>query len=143
MNRRSFIRISSLAILAAIAGYFLLSFDKVVRRILVKDSEALDLGEDVIDRFIADAKKEYFWDKFSFSKKMFICVQHFLFSLGLKVKYHHKYMQYRSMITGQFLLSTDFFLNKMDTKQKVTYIGFFNPYKTGCSNPFSSLRFTA
>lgn len=143
MNRRSFIRFSALTVVAAIAAYFLLKFDRVVRRMIIVDTEALKLNEEAIDRFMADAKKEFFWDRFSFSKKIFICVQYFLSSLGIKVAYHHKYLQNRSVITGQFLLSTDFFLNKMDTSQPVTYIGFFNPYKTGCSNPFSSIRFTA
>ncbi|HEY9049718.1 MAG TPA: hypothetical protein VIN08_27660 [Ohtaekwangia sp.] len=143
MNRRSFIRLSLLAIPAAIAAYLLLNFDKVVKRILIADTQSLKVPDEAIDRFLNEAKREHFWNKFSFSKKMFICVQHFFSSLGIKLKYHTKYVQYRSMITGQFLLSTDFFLNKMDPSKDVTYIGFFNPYKTGCSNPFSSLRFTS
>ncbi|HEY9007939.1 hypothetical protein [Ohtaekwangia sp.] len=143
MKRRTFIRLSLLAIPAAIGAYFLLSFDKVLRRILKADTSELNLEEGAIDRFLQDAKREHFWNKFSLSKKMFICVQHFFSSLGIKLQYHTKYRQYRSVITGQFLLSTDFFLNKMDTTQRITYIGFFNPYKTGCSNPFSSIRFTS
>jgi hypothetical protein len=43
-----------------------------------------------------------------------------------------------SMITQEYLLSTDFFRNKMDESRIVKYIGFYNPYQMPCTNPFSS-----
>jgi len=36
-----------------------------------------------------------------------------------------------------YLLSTDFFINKMDENQEVKYIGLYSPYKSPVPNPFA------
>ncbi|WP_316736903.1 hypothetical protein [Pedobacter aquatilis] len=36
-----------------------------------------------------------------------------------------------------FLLSTDFFINKMDESKPVKYLGFYSPYKSPVPNPFA------
>lgn len=36
-----------------------------------------------------------------------------------------------------YLLSTDFFINKMDESKTVRYLGLYNPYKSPVPNPFS------
>jgi hypothetical protein len=36
-----------------------------------------------------------------------------------------------------YLLSTDFFINKMDERKTVHYLGFYSPYKSPVPNPFS------
>lgn len=36
-----------------------------------------------------------------------------------------------------YLLSSDFFVNKMDTKKTVKYIGIFNTYTSPVANPYS------
>ncbi len=48
-----------------------------------------------------------------------------------------------SSLVEKYLLSTDFFLNKMDESRTVKYAGYYNPYKSPCTNPFSSLYYPA
>lgn len=40
-----------------------------------------------------------------------------------------------------YLLSTDFFRNRMDEQKPLKYLGLYNPYKTPCANPFSNLYY--
>ncbi len=44
-------------------------------------------------------------------------------------------------LTRKYLLSSDYFLNKMDENKTVQYLGFYNPYRSPCANPFSSLHY--
>lgn len=40
-------------------------------------------------------------------------------------------------IIKYFLLSTDFFINKMDESKTVKYLGLYSPYKSPVPNPFA------
>lgn len=143
MNRRSFIKIGIMLNLMVWLGLYFLDFKWTVRRMLKKDTERLGLGKNVIEKFLLEADRENFWSQFSVPKKAFISLQHNLSSWGLRLPYHDKYVQYRNVITGHFLLSTDLFTAPYTEGRKVKYTGFMNPYRTGCSNPFSNLRMTA
>jgi hypothetical protein len=44
-------------------------------------------------------------------------------------------------LTRKYLLSSDYFTNKMDENRTVQYLGFYNPYRSPCANPFSSLHY--
>ncbi len=44
-------------------------------------------------------------------------------------------------LTRRYLLSSDYFINKMDEGRTVQYLGFYNPYRSPCANPFSSLHY--
>lgn len=44
-------------------------------------------------------------------------------------------------MTQKYLLSSDYFINKMDDSKTVQYLGFYNPYRRPCANPFSSLHY--
>src|ERR1041385_5438342 len=136
MKRATFIKISVLAVASVALAAYVFNFKRTVRSMVEKDSEKFNLKDkDMLDRFMTDADKEDYWRQFSSSKKMFICLQHFFYSFGIRAPYYSKYLQYRSQITGQFLLSTSLF---MDSNNSITYTGFFNQYKRPCSNPFSS-----
>jgi hypothetical protein len=37
-----------------------------------------------------------------------------------------------------YLLSTDFFTNKMDESKTIKYVGLYNPYTRPCAHPFSN-----
>lgn len=140
MKRRNFLKIIGAGSVLAAAGFWgLSSFDSSIKDIILEDTEGLHLKEETIDRFLADAKKEVFWHEYDFTKKGFI-VAHTWLGSGF-LPYKLKYCHYRSKIVGTFLLSTDFFLNKMDEKKPIQYRGFYNPYKQACSSPFSSLYY--
>ncbi len=40
-----------------------------------------------------------------------------------------------------YLLSTDFFIHKMDESKTVNYLGFYSPYKSPVPNPYSFLLY--
>jgi hypothetical protein len=140
MKRRTFIKVTIAGIATTLAvSFFVLDFKRVTRRILLSDTENLDLeSADMIDKFLEQAEEQQFWKQFSQAKRAFISIQHLFHSLRIRVPYRHKYFQYRSIITGQFLFSTDLF-NDGNMHRKVRYITFFNPYKKPCGSPFPHL----
>ncbi len=84
MKRSTFVKLSVTAVIAALFAAYVLSFKRAVRSMLEKDSSQLDLKDpNTIDVFMNDADKEDYWRQFSTAKKMFICVQHFFYSLGV------------------------------------------------------------
>lgn len=138
MKRRTFIKVSIALTGAGIISYLMLpGFIDAIKRILKEGSQGLKIDSLTIDQFIQDANTEQFWIKFSRSKKILIILHTYGSFLKNLLPYQNKYLLYKNQITGQFLLSTDFFLNKMDTAQPIAYLGFYNPYKQPCYHPFS------
>jgi len=142
MKRRSFIKLMIVAAGGALLAWYIADFKRVVKGVLRKDTAEFSFNdEDVLERFLKDADEEQFWNIFSTPKRIFFCVQHFFLAAGIRLPYHGKYLQYRSVITGQFLFSTDLFLSEAARQTRtLRYLGFFNPYKAPCANPFSNLR---
>lgn len=137
MKRRTFIKVGIAITGLGLAGYLLPDFIASIKRILKTQTRNLKIDELAIDTFLSEANVAHFWDKFSRSKKILIILHVYAgFFRGL-LPYRNKYLLYKNQITGQFLLSTDLFLNKMDIAKPVTYQGFYNPYKQPCYNPFS------
>lgn len=143
MKRRTFIGLGIGAGVGTAVGAYAINFKHAVKQMLLDDTSQLIIDKSIIDRFIEDGEREKYWVKLGSTKKILISGQQFFYHFGIKLPYHEKYIQYRNMITGHFMLSTDFFINKMDTTKPVTYMAFFNPYKSPCSNPFSNLHFSS
>jgi hypothetical protein len=141
MKRRAFIKIGIALGVAAVAAYFFTSFTGAVKKILRNETDMLQSDPASIDVFITEATNEQFFNTFSRVKKMLITMHTYAGPLSGLLPYRNKYIQYRGQITGQFLLSTDFFTKGMDTSTDVKYKGFYNPYKQPCSNPFSSIYY--
>lgn len=143
MKRRTFIGIAAIGTLglATSGGILLSDFDRLVAKILKEDTASLKIDPKQIDMFMHDANKARLWDMFSFSKKELIKWSFYLENPFLKLPYSVKYKIYRSQIVGMFLLSTDYFSNKMNDNMPVQYKGIYNPYFTPCSNPFSNLYY--
>jgi len=139
MKRRTFLKAGiALTGLGVLAFFMIPSFQETIAKMLSKTTAQLKIKPDFIDRFIQEATQEQFWSKFSRSKKVLIVIHANSGFLQSLLPYRNKYLLYKGQITGHFLLSTDFFLRKMDTTQPLTYIGFYNPYKQPCFSPFSS-----
>jgi hypothetical protein len=45
-------------------------------------------------------------------------------------------------LVSAYLLSSDFFQNKMDETRIVKYVGLYDPYTRPCSHPFSHVHYT-
>jgi len=146
ISRRKFILIALLAIGAAsIASFIYLDFDKILFKILKNDLSYLKVKDDQIEKFIKEARNQNHWKRkyFDWKKQLFMRFGYMIDSIWQTFPYAYKYRQYKSEIVGDFLLSTDFFLNEMDENQQINYIGLYNPYKRACSNPFSNLYYPA
>lgn len=139
MKRRTFIKVGIALTGVGIISFLLIpGFKDAIKNILKAETHGLKLDESAVGRFLSDADTEHFWSKFSRSKQLLITLHAYGGFLQSFLPYRNKYLLYKSQITGHFLLSTDFFLNKMDATQQVMYQGFYNPYKQPCYNPFSA-----
>ncbi len=144
MNRRKFIGISILStvgiIVASIAIIY--DFETLIFKILKQDLKGLNIDEKYFTRFANDAKASNYWNRILFDKKKkaFVFLFYFLPKVGLP--YEFKYFQLRGRIVGDFLLATDFFVNKMDEKREIKYMGLYDPYLRPCQNPFSNLNYS-
>lgn len=121
-----------------ISGLFVArSFKKILYNILVEDLQGLNVTKESIEQYIQEAELEKFWG-FTEGKIQFVKAH---YNLPFPLPYSHKYEHFKSIIVGTYLLSTDFFINKMDVNKPVNYIAYYNPYKRACYNPFSSLYY--
>lgn len=131
MERKTFLRYSGLLGLAAIIppSLYLISpsMKKQAISSIHKELHYLTLDPAGVEQYVDD----YFNDPdFSLSSK-----------LRWKVLYYMRYDTKKSnqlfALVKFYLLSSDFFVNKMDKRKVVQYVGLYNPYKTKFPNPFS------
>jgi hypothetical protein len=143
MNRRRFIILSVIGVLSAIALSIvaIYDFETVVLKILKRDLSYLKIKESDMLRFLDDARNSGYWErvKFDKKKKAFVVVYFLLPRIGLP--YEFKFVQLRAQIVGNFLLSTDFFTNKMDEQRDIQYVALFDPELRACQNPFSHMYY--
>ncbi len=146
MTRRKFI-LGLLVLIATVAGgiLFIVPFESIVGKILRKQLSYLNVDEDAIGRFTQDISASGYYARkdFGWKKQAFVNVFYFLENPWIPLPGHQRFKLYSSFFVSDFLLSTDFFLNKMDEGRKVTYIALYEPYKRPCSNPFSNLFYPA
>ncbi len=142
MTRRRFI-IGLFALIATVIGTTILviPFNKVVSKILHKNLAFLNLEPTAVDNFVKDiiATKYYDRKSFGWKKQLFVRIFHFFDNPWVPLPGKKRYEQYCGFFVSDFLLSTDFFLNKMDEKKQVNYLALYEPYKRPCANPFSNL----
>ena len=136
-------QISFFSVLGAVALAILavFNFEKIVMKMLVADLDGLKVREEDLHKFITEASQTNYWKKnaYTWKKKSFFILYHYLPKIGWP--YEFKYYQIKARIVGEFLLSTDFFFNKMDRSKPVSYIGIYDPYHRPCQNPFSNLHY--
>ena len=143
ISRRRFILTSLLVIAGLVLSVFaFIPFDYVIRRIIKNDLSTLSISDDILDAFIQDAKSNGYFRKMDRRKKWLIRIYDRLPLNWITFPYEGKYTEYRSQLIADFLMSTDFFINKMNPDKEITYIGFYDPYIRPCSNPFSNLFYS-
>jgi len=143
MNRRKFIGFSILSLVGTIVTSVAVvyNFETLIFKILKQDLKDLNIDEKHFKKFSQETKAANYWTRILFDKKKkaFVFLFYFLPKIGLP--YEFKYYQLRGRIVGGFLLATDFFVNKMDEKREIKYVGLYDPYFRPCQNPFSSLNY--
>lgn len=142
MKRRNFIWLLTAGAAGAAAGgyVFFEKFEDLARKIIIKDTSSLTISTEEIDKYlVASRKNKNLVNGLPFSNQQLLKWHYYLDNPLFSLPYNTKYKIDRSRIVGDFLLSTDFFTNKMDIKRPVKYIEVYDPYQRPCSNPFSNL----
>jgi hypothetical protein len=134
MQRRKFLTLLSLGVTAAVVptiGFSSVSTKKAAVGIIMNEFSYLTLDEQGVEQYV-DAYFKY--DRFT--PHLDVKLKSY-YLLGVKSN--------RSSIIDslakKYLLSTDFFLNKMDESRTIKYVGFYNPYQFPCANPFSHIHY--
>lgn len=144
MKRRNFIVLLASGLGVTIAGgyVFFEKFEKIVRKILIKDTSTLQVSIEEIDKYLlASREKRNLMLNLPLNNQQLLKWHYYLDSSWFNLPYKTKNTIDRSKIVGDFLLSTDFFINKMDTSKPVKFIGIYDPYQKPCCNPFSDLYY--
>lgn len=145
MNRRAFVRNLSIGMgvvsTLGIGFYYKSKFQSLLENILKKDLKGLKVNEKDIESFSKEASLQNPWG-YSNVKIKFIALYDTVDYKYIPLPYKQKYYQYRADIVGRFLLSTNFFTNKMDESKDIIYAGIvYTPYNAPCYNPFSNLYY--
>lgn len=133
MLRRSFLKKVGLgASIAAIPGflYTTTSLKDAVTGIITNELGYLKLDKAGVDRFADDYLKTVYSQSTPLKLKTY-------YFLGRKAEQSWLIND----VVSRYLLSSDYFLNKMDEGKIVKYTTLYNPYLNPCSNPFSSLYY--
>ena len=133
MKRRKFLTIAGVSgVVAALASFkFITSpFESVAKNIIKSELDYLKLDEDGLDKFVAD------YTKLKDRNYKLTMKGYSLF--GINAARSGKVHQ----LVSAYLLSSDFFQNKMDEKRTIKYVGLYDPYSRPCSHPFSHAWYT-
>ena len=144
MTRRKFIKAILIITVVVLLNVFLfVNFNYIVKQTIKRRLSYLNFNSDSLEKFIADADAKNLWDMhFGYrNKKLFIKAHFFIDNPLFSLPYKHKYEEYSDFIVSRFLLSTDFFYNKMNTDREIKYLALHEPYFRPCSNPFSNLYY--
>lgn len=145
MQRRSFLKYAGITGAATAAlgvgFYYTSTLHGIIVNILESDLKDLKIEKDAIAKFAKDATDLNPWG-YSTTKIKFIAAYSKIDFKMLPLPYKYKYKQYRADIVGRFLLSTNFFHNKMDETKEIKYMGAVHtPYNYTCYNPFSNMYY--
>jgi hypothetical protein len=133
MKRRKFLTIAGVGgVLAALASFKFMAhpFESVAKGIIKSELDYLKLDEEGLDRFVAD------YTKLKDRNYKLTMKGYSLF--GINSSKSGKVHQ----LVSAYLLSSDFFQNKMDETRVVKYVGLYDPYSRPCSHPFSHVHYT-
>jgi hypothetical protein len=133
MRRRNFLKLAGAGTAAAVAlpavWYKATSLHEAAAGIITHELGFLKLEPKGVARFVDDYLKDP-WSRFTAAQ--------------VKPYYFLRTGDDKSNVadmTSKYLLSSDFFMNNMDEQKTVQYLGLYNPYRSPCANPFSSLHY--
>jgi hypothetical protein len=132
MNRRFFLKLAGVGTgLVALPGmgFVYASYGRAAKGLLLNELDYLTLDIKGVEQFVqvyAKSKSENY-------------------QLKVRGLYMLRTSASQSKVVEElvrdYLLSTDFFRNRMDESKPLQYIGLYDPYKTPCANPFSHIQY--
>ncbi len=136
MRRRNFVKLASLGTAALALPAFVAysaSTEHALAGIIINELHFLKLNPKGVNEFVAEYCR-LSGDLKQSTMKMKVKAYYFL-------KVDAERSQFVRTLTDKYLMSTDFFRNRMDESKEVNYLGLYNPHKTPCSNPFSAIYY--
>ena len=142
-SRRKFLKIAAAGVVLTGAGYSLVkltaSFEDAIIIVLRNDLSGLNIKDTTISAFAKMAAQQNPWQYGSREQRLISMYGGIPISY-LPLPYKKQFLTYKHEITTRFLLSSDFFINKMDETKEITFSGkLWAPYTMPCMNPFSNL----
>jgi hypothetical protein len=133
MKRRKFLTIAGAGSAAAILSFTFVSYDfeTVATRLITKELSFLRLDRAGVARFVSDYSKN--------KNTSYRLIVKGYSLLGIRSSQSGKIRQ----LVSSYLLSTDFFANRMDEQRTVRYVGLYDPYTRPCAHPFSHVHYPA
>jgi hypothetical protein len=135
MQRRKFLTLLGFGVTSAVVlptvGFASVTAKEAAVHIIMGEFSYLALEKQGVEQFVDD----------------YLAYDTFTPRLDLKLKSYHllgiksNRSSVINSITNKYLLSTDFFMNKMNESKAVKYLGFYNPHKSPCANPFSYIYY--
>lgn len=128
MNKRQFLAWSAAGgALAALASFGVLypSLQSAMARLIRHELDYLALDDKGLAQFVEDYAR-------SAARTERLVIKGYAFA-GLDASQSGRIHD----LVSRYLLSTDFFINRMDEGRTVHYLGLHNPHASPCANPFS------
>ncbi len=132
MKRRKFLTIAGIgSVIAAVASlkFFTTSFESSAAGTIKAQLDFLNLDPEGVERFV----KAYSLNKDRYYK---LTMKGYGL-LGISASKSGKVHQ----MVNTYLLSTDFFTNKMDESGIVRFVALYDPYARPCSHPFNHVQY--
>lgn len=136
MRRRKFLKLAGFGTIALALPTFAAysaSVEDALAGIILNEFPFLKLDRAGVKQFVAD----YY--------KLTGANRQLTMNLKTKTYYFLKVGSEQSQLvrtlTHLYLISTDFFVHRMDESREVKYLGWYSPHKTPCANPFSAIYY--
>ncbi len=134
MHRRKFLALSGLATAMASlpgVGYVATSAKGAAVSIIYRQLHYLNLDREGVEKFVDE---HLYLELPSTTLELKLRTADLL---GIKASQSYTV----NNLTELYLLSSDFFRNKMDESKPVKFVAYYNPFKIPCANPFSALYY--
>jgi hypothetical protein len=133
MQRRKFLTLLGLgattAVVVPTVGFASVSAKEAAVNIIMREFSYLVLDKQGVEKFV-----DNYLESDTFTPHLDVKLKSY-YRLGIR----SNRSSVINRITNKYLLSTDFFINNMDEDKEVKYLGFYNPHRSPCANPFSNL----
>lgn len=130
MKRRNFLTIAGIGVVASAVSlkFFTEPFEHAAVAMITKELKFLKLDRKGVEQFV----EAYSQNKDEFYKLTMKSYR----VIGVRASQSGKIHQLVSL----YLLSTDFFMHKMDESRIIKYVSLYNPFIKPCCHPFSHLQ---
>jgi len=146
MRRRKFLQLTALGtvVLAVPSAVFAtMSLKDAAVGFLINEYDYLSLDKKGVESFVDDF---FAFDSYWNTSLKYNMVVKTSYATTLKSKHAARFLKDDDMLkklAESYLLSSDYFINKMNDSKPVKYVALYNPHLRPCANPFSFIHYPA